>query len=305
MLKKNKKSGDILKKITDNKEEVIEYYDRIWSNPFRSQTVGEEIPPGFHYGFFEKGVKTPKDAMYNMNDFVSRLLDLEENKTMEILDVGCGAGCTSLYLAERYPNSRFSGISIAPKEIALAEKFAKNKKIDRAEFILGNYLDTRFPDGSFDAVYALESMSYAIDKRAFANEMYRILKSNGRLVIIDGFRKDIPPTCLMKKMYDSHCKKRGGSDLACLSMFKKYLKEIGFKDIEISNIAKNIRPYFISALFNFIKGFSHSMIKADTKNKKHESKRREYRYVYMTILLDSFFGLIGISTFNSITAIKK
>lgn len=303
--KKNKKPGGILKKITDNTEGAIEYYDRIWSNHFRTQTIGEELLPGFHYGFFEKGVKTLNDAMYNMNDFVSRLLDLEENKTMEILDVGCGTGCTSLYLAERYPNSRFSGISLAPNEIALAKKFAKNKNIDSTKFILGNYLDTRFQDGSFDAIYALESMSYAIDKKAFVNEMYRILKSNGRLAIIDGFRKDIPLTCIMKKIYDSHLKTRGRPDLASLSMFKTYLKEIGFKDIEISNISKNIRRHFISSLFNSLTGFSPSMIKADTKNEKHASKRREYRYVSMRILLDSFFGLVGISTFNSITAIKK
>jgi len=44
-----------------------------------------------------------------------------------------------------------------------------------------------FADGTFDVVWALESICYAPDKRDFVREASRLLRSGGRLVVADGF----------------------------------------------------------------------------------------------------------------------
>jgi SAM-dependent methyltransferase len=44
-----------------------------------------------------------------------------------------------------------------------------------------DFLETTFPDGSFDVVWAVESVCHAPDKRAFLVEARRLLRPGGRL----------------------------------------------------------------------------------------------------------------------------
>ena len=56
-----------------------------------------------------------------------------ENKI--ILDVGCGAGANTIYLAEKYPASYIIGVDYDKSLISFATKKAKNKKLDNCKFI--------------------------------------------------------------------------------------------------------------------------------------------------------------------------
>jgi len=49
-------------------------------------------------------------------------------------------------------------------------------------------MNTGFSSNKFDAVFSIESFSYAPQKHVFIQEMFRILKPGGLIVIIDGFR---------------------------------------------------------------------------------------------------------------------
>ena len=181
---------------------IREYYDNIWSPPILIRDRVDNPLLGFHYGFYEKGIKNREEAAINMNDYVGRLLNLD-NRKGRIIDLGCGIGSTIIYLAMKYPNIKFFGITLATSEINFAEKLQREKQVKNAEFILGNFVKTNFSDEYFDGVYALESFCYALNKKYLCNEMKRILKSGGKLVIIDGFFKDNSLTSFMQIFYKS------------------------------------------------------------------------------------------------------
>ena len=106
-------------KLTEIENEAKDYYDKLWSNPNRIRQIIKEIP-SWHFGFYEKGIKTSNEAKINMMDYVGRLLELDDELFMKLLDAGSGVGSTSIYLAKKYSNCIFHGITISHYESLLA-----------------------------------------------------------------------------------------------------------------------------------------------------------------------------------------
>ena len=232
----------------EDKNFLGKFYDE-WSKDLLEINVHDETL-AIHFGYYEKEIKTLKKAILHMNDYVAELLYLKNKENLQILDAGCGVGGTSIYLAKKFPKVNFTGISIAHGQIQMANKFAKNNNVKNTRFIVGNYLDTGFADNSFDGIFALESSCYSLSHKAlenviegiedFINEMYRILKPGGRLVVVDSFRTPRKLSFMMKKMYRKFCVEFGYANLAIITDFEKYLKNKGFEDIVVENISKNV-----------------------------------------------------------------
>src|SRR5438105_3477628 len=87
-----------------------------------------------------------------------------------------------------YQHPGLIGITITPQQVVTARQNAKRFKVeDNVQFEEQNFMKTRFPDRSFDVVWAIESVCYAPEKGDFIKEAYRQLKKGGRLVIADFF----------------------------------------------------------------------------------------------------------------------
>jgi len=290
------------RKVMGSEKDVTDYYEQYWPKFVKCLKADETL--GIHLGYYEKGVKTYEEAVLNMNNFVGRLLNLKDNKPMDILDAGCGVGGTSLYLAKKYPNIRFTGITITPGEVELAKKFAKERNIDNVKFMLGSYANIEFPDNYFDGVFALESISYTQNKKDILHEMCRVLKPGGRLVVVDGFCTDVSLNFLIQKIYDSWRKVRGNLYPINLNLFRSYLEIVGFKEITIMNLAKNIRHTMIRAFIIGIPFFCSSMFKRMIKRENYEPTE-DVDYFFGVSILTCFLGLGKIIGYNAITSVKK
>jgi ubiquinone/menaquinone biosynthesis C-methylase UbiE len=97
-----------------------------------------------------------------------------------IADVGCGKGRFARVIQEQYPSAHVCAIDIAEAMLARVPP-----GIDRIAAAM-----TALPlaSGSCDGAYATESLEHAIDIPKAIEEMSRIVKPGGRIVIID---KDI------------------------------------------------------------------------------------------------------------------
>ena len=283
-------------------DDAAEYYDNIW----RAFVVWWEAEKtlGLHDGMYEKGVKSFEEAVYNLNEYVGKLLGLNNEKKMEILDAGCGVGGTSIYLAKKYQNVNFTGVTVSPVQIKLAKNFAKERHANNAKFILKSYLNTGFPDSYFDGVFAIESVCYAESKKDFIHEMNRVLKPGGKLVIISGIRTVEQLNPLMQKVYESWRNGRGKPDLPYIESIKFYLKTEGFGEIDIRDISKNMvrsqfrgfmigLPYVVSSTFKRILKFG----------KYDPTKDPDY-----FLAVSSFGPILGLSKsfqYDAIKATKK
>ena len=286
----------------DGKERIIYWYEKHWKG-FVKWWKGYETL-ALHDGFHEKGVRSFEEALLNMNDFVGRLLELDKKKNAVILDAGCGVGGTSIYLGNKFADAMFIGITISKKQVEMARKFAMERNFNNnTKFLLMDYMATNFPSDYFDGIFALESISYAPNKKDFVKEMYRILKPGGRLVIICPAIKKYPLNPLMEKIYKWYHLGRGNPySFPVLKNLLEYLAE-DFSNIRIINISRSIMwsevranlmsiPYIFSVLFK--KMF----------RKNYEASKDTHFYLAVAILTP-IMGLSRTSGYYAITADKS
>jgi ubiquinone/menaquinone biosynthesis C-methylase UbiE len=103
------------------------------------------------------------------------------SKGMNILDVGCGTG-SHLELYQRYKCDLY-GIDLSPSMLNVARERLGNT----AQLDLGDATEMPYEDGKFDLVISMLSLhEMSPDTRSTVlNEIKRVLKSDGRLLLID------------------------------------------------------------------------------------------------------------------------
>lgn len=77
--------------------------------------------------------------------------NLSQRSVKTVLDLGCGTGWLSVYLAKQ--NFQVTGLDISVHAIKLAREWAAKEELE-IHFDVGDIADMPYPDGSFDAVVA-------------------------------------------------------------------------------------------------------------------------------------------------------
>lgn len=164
-------------------EGILEYY---WGEHIHLGYYGENERKGPFYG--------GKDFIEAKYDFIDKMLEFSQVESpATVLDVGCGIGGTSRHLAKKFPSAKVTGITISPEQQARATALAKERGINNAEFKLVDALNMTFEDNSFDFVWACESGEHMPDKEKYVQEMARVLKPGGRIVIATWCQRETPP----------------------------------------------------------------------------------------------------------------
>ncbi len=162
-------------------QQIQQFYDAssgLWENIW-----GEHM----HHGYYGVDGKKQLDRRQAQIDLIEELLRWSEyhpaNGVPKIIDIGCGIGGSSLYLAEKL-QAEVVGITLSPVQANRAQERAAAAGLkDRATFQVANALDIPYPENTFDLVWTLESGEHMPDKTKFLQECYRVLKPGGRLIL--------------------------------------------------------------------------------------------------------------------------
>ena len=105
--------------------------------------------------------------------------------SQRVLDVGCGIGGPSRYLASKF-GCQVTGLDLTAEFVALAGMLAQRTRLaDKVTYRQGNALDLPFPDASFDVVWSQNAAMNIADRDRLYGEMRRVLRPGGRLAFQD------------------------------------------------------------------------------------------------------------------------
>jgi SAM-dependent methyltransferase len=97
-----------------------------------------------------------------------------------VLDIGCGIGGPSRYLAHTY-GCRVDGIDLTPEFVETGQVLTERCGLaDRVTLQLGDALDLPFPDETFDVVWCQNVTMNIADKAGFLASVYSVLKPGGQ-----------------------------------------------------------------------------------------------------------------------------
>jgi len=164
---------------SNDKHRIIEHYDIV--SPYYRALWGEHL----HHGYWIRGDESKEEAQLQLIEHLAQLANVKPGS--DILDIGCGFGASSLYLAKHY-NATVTGITISSVQVEMATQAAAGEQID-ATFLLMDAEAMNFQK-QFDVLWSVESISHYQNLEAFFASAAKLLKSGGSFAITDWFKKE-------------------------------------------------------------------------------------------------------------------
>lgn len=194
-------------------------YDRFFRDG--SLYVGERADSGYaNLGLFLSGTADFAEACDNL---MALLVGKFSRRKGPLLDVGCGLGGTTEYLARHFPVEHVHGINVSEYQIEQCRV-----RLPGADFHVMPAEKMRFPDAMFDAIASVEAALHFKGRREFLHESLRVLKRGGEIVIADMVFRDEPKT-FAKVLAGQECYPN-------LDSYRALWESCGFEDVVIDDI---------------------------------------------------------------------
>lgn len=204
------------------------------------------------YEGFHGKTKAQKRIINNKNFTYRVLIDVINNnvhqlQSKKVLDIGCGAGTVSFYLASK--KARIWGIDISQRAIQKCVQTAKNLSLQKqARFFCGT-LDTLKNNSKFDLVICSEVIEHIENDREFLKDIYKILKK-GSVLILSTPSKNAP---LYKIGFARKFDKRVGHLRRYLpEEIEELVKSVGFSIKEVKLTEGVLRNFLFLTKFGWL-----------------------------------------------------
>ncbi len=277
-------------------QDVADYYNTTQNHYEKWWNLKRNL--SLHYGIWDENTRTFAEALANTNKIMMEQAKISAKD--HVLDAGCGVGGAAFYV-HQYSKAQVTGISLSTKQVDLATQLAQSKKIaNQVVFEIMDYTKTSFEAGSFDVIWACESVCHANNKTDFIKESYRLLKKGGRLVLCDFFKTEGDQkdgNNWMRKWKDTWAI----DDFASIQYFKESLINGGYGAIEsvdfTSNVSKSARRMFVSGWLGALPSELYNLFhpKVSTFAKNHY-KCGIYQYKALQE---------GLWTYQMVSAVKE
>lgn len=123
---------------------------------------------------------------YFLHKFWGALRLLEEigaeESPVQILEIGCGVGITSEYIAARFPKAHLTAVDLDEEKLQEAKESESRGGID---YQMVDATAMPFGENSFDTCFAFLTFHHIQDYRNAFSEIHRVLKPGGKFYIFD------------------------------------------------------------------------------------------------------------------------
>lgn len=114
-----------------------------------------------------------------MGDVIIQQLTIQE--TDHVLDIATGTGEPGLTIAKLATKGKVIATDVAADMLTAAKETAANQGLENFETMVADACELPFDDNSFDKISCRMGFMFFPDMQLAANEMFRVLKSGGKL----------------------------------------------------------------------------------------------------------------------------
>jgi cyclopropane-fatty-acyl-phospholipid synthase len=134
---------------------------------------------------YPKGTESLAEAEQAMLEVVSTRAGLANGQ--RILDLGCGWGSLSLWLAQRFPDSQIVGLSNSRGQRQFILDEAQARGLTNLEIVTGNIAEFDFPSNGrtagFDRIVSIEMFEHMKNYGALLAKLARWMRADARLFV--------------------------------------------------------------------------------------------------------------------------
>lgn len=243
-------TGEGKEKVEKLQKGIAEFYDE--SSGIWEEMWGEHM----HHGFYEPGstvsIADHQSAQIRMIEEALRFASVSDDprtKPKSIVDVGCGIGGSSRYLARKY-GAECKGITLSPVQAQRAQTLAVAQGLQSmVSFEVADALAQPFPDAQFDLVWSMESGEHMPDKEKFVRELVRVAAPGATIIIVTWCHRDLSPSeqslkpeeeKLLSKICDSFYLPAWCST----ADYVKILESLSLEDIRTADWSEYVAPFW-------------------------------------------------------------
>ncbi|CAN6851289.1 unnamed protein product [Brassica oleracea] len=212
---------------------------------FYNETSGlwEEIwGDHMHHGFYDPDSSVQlsdsghREAQIRMIEESLRFAGVteEEKKIKRVVDVGCGIGGSSRYIASKF-GAECIGITLSPVQAKRANDLATAQSLSHKV--------------SFQVADALESGEHMPDKAKFVKELVRVAAPGGRIIIVTWCHRNLSQgeEALQpweQNLLDRICKTFYLPAWCSTSDYVDLLQSLSLQDIKCADWSENVAPFW-------------------------------------------------------------
>ncbi|HVS91128.1 MAG TPA: cyclopropane-fatty-acyl-phospholipid synthase family protein [Mucilaginibacter sp.] len=131
-------------------------------------------------GYWKEGVTDIDTSEDDMLELTCQRAELQDGQ--QVLELGCGWGSLSLYMAAKYPQSRFTVVSNSRTQKAFIDEKARERDITNLSVITAD-MNTFTIDGQFDRVVSVEMFEHMRNYQLLMQKVASFLKPEGKVFI--------------------------------------------------------------------------------------------------------------------------
>lgn len=145
---------------------------------FFAQILGFQLK--YSCCYYNNSAETLTIAEQNALKLTARHANISDGQ--RILELGCGWGSLSLWLAERFPKAQITAVSNSNSQRLFIEQEARRRGISNLKVVTAD-INNFSPAESFDRVVSVEMFEHIANWRALLGRIRGWLKPDGRLFI--------------------------------------------------------------------------------------------------------------------------
>lgn len=177
--------------------------------------------------------------LWNMNSRHSKLTDwglghVSIASSDTILDIGCGGGRTISKLAATATQGKVYGVDHSEESVAASKRTNAHLIRDgRVEVHLGSVSQLPFREGTFDLVTAVETHFWWPNLSTDMREVFRVLKTGGKLIVIAEIYKGANTT--VAKLAGKYAS-QAGMKMLDVDEHRELFARAGYSDVRVVTV---------------------------------------------------------------------